>query len=334
MANTFTGTAVGRHQRKADGLWDLNALGLGVRRDNHYVLVDGLYVPMCRLDPPATNRLLNSANPQTQTPPNHPAGTYCHWVEGAGSCTLGGGPTGTATQGAPVVFTLGVSTAVSFTVTPPLTVFQCEAGKTPTSFISTGAGIVTRAAERLAIDLPRLAVEDMTFYAKLREVGDSGVSSQRIFHFGPVTGPVAGPYWSGINAGTTNNFVGRLHDGAVQQNTNPSIGSILFTDVVELRAWINVAEGKHHMTVTRNGGAESASSDSPAFTMPGSFAAALLNIGGMDISVGVAMTIEGLALAYGVQNLATMRAGALPASAFGRAMPGLLKPSFGFGAFT
>ena len=98
-----------------------------------------------------TNLLHDSFNPATQTR-TLDAGTYTLSVRGGGSCALSGGPTGTATAGQAVTFTLGAQTAVTFTVTAPLQAFQCEAGESATSPIETPAsGTATRSGEVVSL---------------------------------------------------------------------------------------------------------------------------------------------------------------------------------------
>ena len=98
-----------------------------------------------------TNLLHDSFNPATQTR-TLAAGTYTLSVRGGGGCTLSGGPTGTAQQGAAVTFTLAGSTAVTFTLSGALAAVQCEAGASATSPIETPAGgPASRAAELITL---------------------------------------------------------------------------------------------------------------------------------------------------------------------------------------
>lgn len=71
------------------------------------------------------NYLHDSANPATQTR-SLTAGTYTLWLEGTGTVALSGGPSGTASAGNPVTFTLAVTTSVTFTVSGAVDRFQCE----------------------------------------------------------------------------------------------------------------------------------------------------------------------------------------------------------------
>ena len=83
-----------------------------------------------------TNALHDSFNPATQTRTLAP-GSYTLSVIGTGNCALSGGPSGTASDGAPVTFSLGSSTAVTFTVSGSLQAFQCEDGAWSSSPIKT-----------------------------------------------------------------------------------------------------------------------------------------------------------------------------------------------------
>ncbi|MCR5876930.1 hypothetical protein [Phenylobacterium sp. J367] len=79
--------------------------------------------------------LTSPTAPATQTQ-SLAAATYVCWLEGAGSVELSGGPTGTVTEGNPVTFTLGGTTAVTFTVSGDVTRFQCERDY-PSTFMAT-----------------------------------------------------------------------------------------------------------------------------------------------------------------------------------------------------
>lgn len=98
----------------------------------------GCYVLLC--EPATTNFFLNSGSPATQAI-SLAAGTYGVWLDGVGgdSITVSGGPTGVATPGAPVSFTLGSTTSVTFTVAGSPTHVQVQNRATPTSQIITFA---------------------------------------------------------------------------------------------------------------------------------------------------------------------------------------------------
>jgi hypothetical protein len=103
-----------------------------------------------RIEPTRVNVLLNSGTPATQTR-SLAADTYTVSVEGAGSITLSGGPTGVATEGNPITFTLGGTTSVTFTKAGSLNWMQCETGTTATSRIPTYAAQATRNEDRVSI---------------------------------------------------------------------------------------------------------------------------------------------------------------------------------------
>jgi len=99
------------------------------------------------VEPERTNLLHDSFAPADQTR-TLAAGTYTVSLVGSGSVDLSGGATGTASEGAPVTFTLDAQADVTFAVSGTVTAFQCEAGTLPTSPIATpSGGTATRAAD-------------------------------------------------------------------------------------------------------------------------------------------------------------------------------------------
>lgn len=94
----------------------------------------------------ATNVLLNSFAPATQTVSVSDATTYTLSVYGSGSAEITAGGSGTATDGSPLTFTTA-GTSVTVTVTGTLDVFQLEAGSEATSPIKTTGSAVTRTAD-------------------------------------------------------------------------------------------------------------------------------------------------------------------------------------------
>lgn len=105
----------------------------------------------------ATNLLLNSFAPATQTVSVSDATTYTLSVYGSGSAEITAGGSGTATDGSPLTFTT-TGTSVTVTVTGTLDVFQLEAGSDATSPIETNGSAVTRAADVATI--PNVDAED------------------------------------------------------------------------------------------------------------------------------------------------------------------------------
>lgn len=132
-------------------------------------------------EPTRFNELFPSLAPATQTR-SLAAGTYTLWVEGSGSCALSGGPTGTATQGSPVTFTLGGTTSVTFTVTGTLTFSQCEGGTKPTSKILTYTARRPRLADSVSFafsSIPNVG-SDFTVYVEF-DYDAPAVSNQYIW---------------------------------------------------------------------------------------------------------------------------------------------------------
>lgn len=99
----------------------------------------------------ATNLLLNSFAPATQTVSVSDATTYTLSVYGSGSAEITAGGSGTATDGSPLTFTT-TGTSVTVTVTGTLDVFQLEAGSDATSPIETTGSAVIRAADAAACE--------------------------------------------------------------------------------------------------------------------------------------------------------------------------------------
>lgn len=106
-------------------------------------------------EPTATNFLLVSNVPVTQTTGALANGTYTLWVNGSGSAAMSSGTatgcgTGVATNGIPVSFTTsGAAGTCIVTVTGALNAFQLEKSAYGTSFIVTGATTGVRAIDDL-----------------------------------------------------------------------------------------------------------------------------------------------------------------------------------------
>jgi len=98
------------------------------------------------VEPAATNLLLNSDAPATQTVAVSDATTYTLSVYGSGSAEITVGGAGTATEGAPLTFTT-TGASVEVTVTGSLDYFQLESGSVATSIIITDGTAVTREAD-------------------------------------------------------------------------------------------------------------------------------------------------------------------------------------------
>lgn len=100
----------------------------------------------------ATNLLLNSSVPVTQTTASLGTGAYTLWVNGSGSALASNGTAtivnaAPVTNGAPNIFTVNVAGTVTVTVTGSLNFFQLETGSYGTPGIITVAATATRTAE-------------------------------------------------------------------------------------------------------------------------------------------------------------------------------------------
>ena len=113
------------------------------------------HVPAVLTEPVATQQLLNSTAPATQTTGSLPIGDYVLWQNGTGSSDITAGTatistTGSATDGSPLTFTVSGAGTVTVTITGgPPDEFQLEGGSIPSSFITTAGATVTRPADAL-----------------------------------------------------------------------------------------------------------------------------------------------------------------------------------------
>jgi hypothetical protein len=107
----------------------------------------------------ATNSLLNSGAPVTQTTGSLATGTYTLWMDGTGSAAVAGTTAtitgaGTASAGVAVVFQVTVAGTVTVTVTGSPTRFQLENLGGRTSYIPTTGTTATRAIDVCTMALP------------------------------------------------------------------------------------------------------------------------------------------------------------------------------------
>jgi len=173
--------------------------------------------PSLLMEPAATNQLLNSTAPATQTTGSLGTGDYVCWMEGsdsvavtAGTATITGG--GTATDGTPDLFTVTGAGTVTVTVTGSPDRFQLEAGSVPTSFIETAGAAATRVADTLSYPLTTPQSEGMAI-CKLQFGFDA--ASIPAGNFGILSASSATPYtWQyfdltnfKVNDGSTNGFI-------------------------------------------------------------------------------------------------------------------------------
>jgi hypothetical protein len=124
--------------------------GTAVWRVENYATIEGTL-----LEDVATQKLLNSDAPATQTTASLGVGNYTLSVYGTGSALASGGTAtisgaASATDGNPDTFSVDVAGTVTVTVTGSLDYFQLESGDFPTSIIITAGSEVTRAATTLS----------------------------------------------------------------------------------------------------------------------------------------------------------------------------------------
>ncbi len=123
----------------------------------------------------ATNLLLNSTVPATQTVTLSATGNYTLWVNGSGSAAIAAGTAtitgaGTATNGTPVTINCTATGTVNVTVTGSLNAFQLESGTFGTPLIITAGVSATRAADNITLGttLNNLWVNQTAGWASMR----------------------------------------------------------------------------------------------------------------------------------------------------------------------
>lgn len=148
----------------------------------------------------ATNLLLNSFTPATQTVNVTSGTTYTLSVYGSGSAVLSGAGAGTATHGSPVTFSAS-TTSVTVTVSGSLDAFQLEAQAFASSPIATGGTATARDADNLT--------------SALSGIGYNPNEGTLVVDFGPgaflSTATASSPYYSSLGlVGPTGNTDGQL----------------------------------------------------------------------------------------------------------------------------
>jgi len=170
----------------------------------------------------ATNYLLNSTAPATQTTGSLGINPYVLWVIGTGSAAVSAGTAtitgaGTATAGNPVFFNVTVAGTVTVTVTGSLTRFQLEQNAVPTSFISTAGATAQRQQDSVSISLGswyNAAAMSFAAECKLQYLGS------------PTQTPILMNIDDGTNANRISmNLGAALHDNALVSNAGTNTTS-------------------------------------------------------------------------------------------------------------
>jgi len=297
------------YQRGSDGTW--TSVGNNVLRDAHYVGA----IRTTRLDRATTNFLLNSGTPSTQTVSLN-AGTYTLWVTGGGSCLLNGGPTGTATEGSPARFTLGGTTSVGFHVSGSLGVFQCEDTPDPTAYIATAGASVTQTADLCNLTMDA-SLQTSTLYLNLYELAKKN-QFDGLWAITDTAGNT--PRAASWQGSSSSRIRSSMNAGGGDQESADNATDILWSDHVETRYIITPTQVG--MGISINGGAESSIITSGVVSSvttwdSGSNVRLHLGIAPWGLQGRKPMSVAGVALATGIQDMATMRllAGPLGVSA-------------------
>jgi hypothetical protein len=166
----------------------------------------------------ATNYLLNSNAPVTQTTGSLATGSYTLWVNGSGSAAVSAGTAtitgaGSATNGTPVTFTVTVAGTCVVTVTGSLNAFQLESGPFGTPLIVTAGVTATRAADTIKLSTSLKGIFQAaqgTIFASVQMGGLVSSGNQIIGSF---------------SNGTVNNFALLIGHYSTTNNTRGSTAS-------------------------------------------------------------------------------------------------------------
>jgi hypothetical protein len=186
----------------------------------------------------ATNQLLNSASPATQTTGTLATGSWTLWVNGSGSATMSSGTatgcgTGTATNGSIVTFTITGAGTCTVTVSGSLNAFQLESGTFGTSFISTAGTTATRAADIITATGPLLTtLQGAAFSAYAKTFGLNVGQPGTVLGYGAAQG-------LGLSNGQFGSYNARTTDGTT--NLIRSVTSGYYTNTGNTVVMISTA---------------------------------------------------------------------------------------------
>jgi hypothetical protein len=281
--STFTRSTTGTY---ADATSTRQTAAINALRAGHYIGS----VRTILLEGGATNHFGTSAVPATQTSPSLGTGTYCLWMEGAGSIAVAAGTAtitgaGTASAGTPVTFTVTVAGTVTYTPTPT-------------------SAAVTRGADALTCPNPP-APKALTGYLKFIEGGTVQQANARVF--GIMIGANVNPQLYVYSTGGRYTVLHHNGTGAVtsQAGAAPALGA-----TVELRFLLN-ADGSVQIGQSINGAAEVVATASAANALAAAWvASAVMHIGclagGAAAGTG-ANAFQAVKLAAGVRSLVELR---------------------------